>query len=309
MPAIAQVADDSGPWVVLVGSGYLITPQQNQSNRGGARAGTTFYVLNPETGAVFASYDTGDDPTKESLKAGLHSDATTLGPINTRFVNRVYVGDSEGWLYRLTVTKPNGSSVGLTNPVRLFDASEWNPIYASVAAKETSPGQTYIFVATGLDTLPWTRVKKIQQFALYGLLDTGGNTATKVFEKKLDKADGGSSDERPSAAPTIAGTVVYFTTTTEYPDTPCRIAEATLFPFTFAGAIAHDVTGDGRVDDKDAGGMQMATGRATGPYVADKHLYFGTDNKVQIFGDPNGYNNNVALARSDFRMLSWREVR
>jgi hypothetical protein len=47
--------------------------------------------------------------------------------------------------------------------------------------------------------------------------------------------------------------------------------------------------------------------RATAPFVVDQHLIFAAGDKVEMFGDPNDYNNGVGQV--GVRILSWREVR
>ena len=51
----------------------------------------------------------------------------------------------------------------------------------------------------------------------------------------------------------------------------------------------------------------IAGSRATAPFIVDQHLAFEIGGKVQLFGDPNAYNNGVGNA--GVRLLSWREVR
>jgi hypothetical protein len=50
-----------------------------------------------------------------------------------------------------------------------------------------------------------------------------------------------------------------------------------------------------------------AGARATAPFVVDQHLGISVGGKVQMFGDPNDYNNGVGQV--GVRILSWREVR
>jgi hypothetical protein len=51
----------------------------------------------------------------------------------------------------------------------------------------------------------------------------------------------------------------------------------------------------------------VAGARATAPFVVDQHLVFATGGKVEMFGDPNDFNNGVGQV--GVRILSWREVR
>jgi Tfp pilus tip-associated adhesin PilY1 len=66
-PAVGQVLDDSGPFTVLIGSGFLPYSTQQQTNRGGAVAGTTFYVLKAKDGTLLDSKDVGSDGLSENV--------------------------------------------------------------------------------------------------------------------------------------------------------------------------------------------------------------------------------------------------
>lgn len=304
-PSVGQIGDESSPWVVLVGSGYLPPDVQSQANRGNVRAGTTFYVLDAATGRLLASHDVGDDSNRDSLKNALVADPSTAGASESRFMDRAYIGDLEGKLWRYRLSNSSGT-VRLTSQTRIYDAAEWNPFYQSMAVMPDGAGGHYIFAATGSDVLPWTLNKKIQHFGILGVQDSGGNSASRKFEIKLDKADSAGADERPTANPSVAGGVVFFTTTTEYPDTPCRSCESSLFALGASGNAAYDLNQNGRLDSKDVE-LSRTVGRSTSVYVADKHLYYGTEQGLSIFGDPEGFNNSIV--RNMFRTLAWRELR
>ena len=62
-PAVGQVLSNAGPYTVLVGSGFFPYTRQQQANRGGVIAGTTFYVLNAEDGAVSGAARTSSATT------------------------------------------------------------------------------------------------------------------------------------------------------------------------------------------------------------------------------------------------------
>jgi hypothetical protein len=100
---------------------------------------------------------------------------------------------------------------------------------------------------------------------------------------------------------------VFFTTVTEYPDTPCRTCESSLWALGSSGSAAYDMNKDGRLSTSDLE-LKRELGRSTSVYVADKHLYYGTEKGgLSIFGDPVGFNNSIV--RNMFRTLAWRELR
>ena len=99
-PSIGQIEDASGPYVVMTGSGYLAQSVEEQAHRGSVRAGTTFYLLDVDTGTVHDSFDVGDESGKDHLKNALQADPTAVGPASSRFIDKAYIGDTEGNLWR-----------------------------------------------------------------------------------------------------------------------------------------------------------------------------------------------------------------
>jgi hypothetical protein len=91
------------------------------------------------------------------------------------------------------------------------------------------------------------------------------------------------------------------------------VPDANLYAFTFIGGPAYDTNNDGKVTSgtggtADSSRLRTTTGaRATAPFIVDQHLVFGTGNKIEMFGDPQDFNNGVGQA--GVRILSWREVR
>jgi hypothetical protein len=53
--------------------------------------------------------------------------------------------------------------------------------------------------------------------------------------------------------------------------------------------------------------FSVAGARATSPFISDQHLVFAAGNKLEMFGDPNDFNNGVGQA--GVRILSWRLVK
>ena len=317
-PAVGQVVNSLSPYVALVGSGFLPATVQSQSNRGGQKAGTTFYIIRVDTGAVVASKDVGDDNKAESvdncvaagdcskIKNALQSDPLAAGPQGSRFISDAYIGDLDGRIWRFDLTLTTSDIPAFSgSAVKLYDDSSSQPIFNSMAEIDVGATQRYLFVGTGSDLLSSVGVS--QQYKLLGVLDQG-TSGSVTFTHLLTKVDGVGDDEKVTAFPAVAGDVVFFTTTTFRPAALCSLPDANLYALTFIGGAAYDSTGDDKVTAADSPKVTTIAGvRATAPFVVDQHLVFGSGEKLQLFGDPQDFNNGVGQA--GVRILSWREVR
>ena len=317
-PAIGQVIGPASPYVALLGSGFLPVSVQNQANRGGRAAGTTFYMLRISDGSVLGSKSVGDDNKGENvdncavsgdcsqIKNALQSDPLAAGPQGSRFISDVYIGDLDGRIWRLDLVLGVGDVPGFSGgPVKLYDDANSQPIFNSMAEIDVGTTQRYLFVGTGSDLLSSVGVS--QQYKLLGVLDQGVSGSV-TFTRLLTKVDGIGDDEKVTAYPAVAGDVVFFTTTTFRPAALCSLPDANLYALTFIGGAAYDNTGDNTVTNADTPKVVTIAGvRATAPFVVDQHLVFGTGTNLQLFGDAQDFNNGVGQA--GVRILSWREVR
>jgi hypothetical protein len=168
--------------------------------------------------------------------------------------------------------------------------------------------QQYLFVGTGSDLLPQNKVNT--QYALLVVQDQGPS-GTRTAMIRLELTDGLAGDEKVSAFPAVAGDIVFFSTTT-YRAGSCAMPDGNLYAFTFIGGPAYDTTGDGKVTSSggaaDTPKIRTSAGaRATAPFIVDQHLVVGVGKKIEMFGDPEDFNNGVGQA--GVRILSWREVR
>jgi Tfp pilus tip-associated adhesin PilY1 len=120
-----------------------------------------------------------------------------------------------------------------------------------------------------------------------------------------------ATGERASTSPSVAGDIVFYTTTTEVAGTPCADFSANLYALTYAGGAAYDANGNDKVDGNESPIAKTLAGRATAPFIVDQHLYFGTSGangaRVEAFGDPEDFNNGIGQV--GVRILSWREIR
>ncbi len=317
-PAVGQVESDDSEYVVLVGSGFLAHARQQQANRAGVVAGTTFYVLSAATGAVLDSRDVGSDGVAETVdncavvndcrrsKNALQADPVATGPTDSRYITKAYIGDLDGRVWRFDLGLNASRTARVSGAPRLlFDATNVHPIFASMASVNVGGTQDYLFFGSGSDLLPSAGVS--QAYKLFGVLDSNG-VGLKKFDIALEAVDGQAGDEKVSAFPAVAGDIVFFTTTTYWPAAPVTPPTANLYAVTFIGGAAYDGNGDMRLTSKDLPKLRsVPAGRATAPFAVDQHLVFAAGNKVEILGDPRDYNNGVG--QMGVRILSWRERR
>jgi hypothetical protein len=257
------------------------------------------------SGAVLEHRDVGDEAARSLLKNALHADPSVAGPPGTRFVNHAYIGDTEGRLWRFNLVNGENGTIGLDPAVKIYDASEANPIFNSPTLADVGASNRYIFLSTGTNILP--SAKKLQNFRLIGLLDTGSGSGLIRFDIALERTGGRPGDERPASAPVVAGDAVFFATTTDFPEDPCAAPESELRALTYVGGPAYDTTGDDKVDARDGITITRMTGRATTVATVDRHAFVVAGSKLESFGDPQDFNNGVG--RPEVRVVSWREVR
>ena len=319
-PAVGPIFNSSGPYAVMLGSGFLPYSAQQQSNRGSVIAGTTFYLLNVKDGTVYDSRDVTTDGVNETnndcrvdngtagcqkMKNALQTDPVATGPADSRYVTKSYIGDLDGNVWRFDISLDGSNNPIINNRVKLYASGADQPIFNSMATVNVGGTQQYIFYGTGSDILPQTDKNTV--YRLLGVLDNGA-TGSKTMERLLTKTGTSSvtSDERVTAFPAVAGDIVFFTTTLL--KTLCVAPDANLYAFTFIGGPAYDNTGDNTIGKTDTPLVKTIAGkRATAPYIVDQHLVFGAGGDVSIFGDSSDYNNGIGQA--GVRILSWREVR
>jgi len=193
-------------------------------------------------------------------------------------------------------------------------AGTGQPIYASSALLFVGAADVYMFFATGSDLLASSAPGGTGEFKLYGFKDIGPGEAPTKFAVDLEtvtNSGGLATGERPSTSPSVAGDIVFYTTTTESAATPCADFSANLYALTYAGGAAYDTNSNGKIDNNESPIAKTLAGRATAPFIVDQHLYTGTSGangaRVEAFGDPEDFNNGIGQV--GVRILSWREIR
>ena len=315
-PSIGRVAQDTGPFAAIMGSGSFPASAQQSAGRGGTAAGQRVYMLDAGDGVLYDSVDVGSDGRAETvdncvtvtgagcsaLKNAIQADVATSGPAGNRVISRAYVGDLDGNVWRFDTVLRSGQPHFSTPARKLFAAGPDQPLFGALATVIVGTRQ-YLFFGSGSQFLPSNGVNG--SYKLFGVID---GAATPSFVFPLTSTDGLEGDEKVAVAPAVAGTTVFFTSSISQPNAPCAGIDAALYGFTFAGGVAYDTNEDDVVDRRDSPRIAtLARARvATSPFVADHHLWLGGGKALTVFGDPQSFNTDVGDAA--VRIVSWRRV-
>ena len=326
-PAVGSLDATRTVSAVIVGSGYFPDIETLIPNRGPAapKAGNAMYLLDVDTGLPLGNASGATCPTISSgsgsgdgcavigdvangRKNGLQADPTAAGESGAVAVSKAYLGDLDGKYWRFNFT-----SAGAITVDQMVDTGQ--PIYASSALLFVGTTDVYMFFATGSDLLASSAPGGTGTFKLYGLKDnkpaSGATTKFAVDLTAVTNSSGLATGERPSTSPSVAGDIVFYTTTSEVAATPCADFSANLYALTYAGGAAYDANGNDKIDSNESPVAKTLAGRATAPFIVDQHLYFGTSGangaRVEAFGDPEDFNNGIGQV--GVRILSWREIR
>jgi hypothetical protein len=329
-PAVGPLDQNRATNAVIAGSGYFPDIEALIPSRGASapKAGSALYLIDVDTGQLLGNpsgtscpvissgsgsglgcVSIGDVTTGgNTRKNALQADPTAAGAAQSLVVSKAYLGDVDGQYWRFDFTQS-----GSISAVRMIDTAQ--PIYNSSALLFVGSTDVYMFFATGSDLLPTTAPGGTGTFKLVGLKDNApASGATLKFAINLatvSDSSGLANGERPSVAPSVAGDIVFYSTTTETASTPCSDFSAKLYALTYVGGGAYDANNNGRIDNNESPVVRTMAGRATAPFIVDQHLYIGTAGatgaNIEAFGDPEDFNNGIGQV--GVRILSWREIR
>src|SRR6266542_3772052 len=313
---------------VIVGSGYFPDIETQIPARGAAapKAGNALYLFDADTGALLgnatgttcATITSGvvsnsgcvniGDVAANGRKNAIQADPSAAGASGSNIVSKAYVGDIDGKYWRFNFTSAGRITADLM-------ADTGVPIYASSALLFVGTSDVYMFFSTGSDLLSVKTPGGTGTFRLYALKDNapaaGSTTKFSIDLTTVTSTNGVATGERPSASPSVAGDIVFYTTNSQSAATPCADFTSNLYAVTYAGTAAYDANNNGRIDTNESKIAKTLAGRATAPFIVDQHLYFGTagdtGSNLQSFGDPEDYNNGIGQV--GVRILSWREIR
>jgi len=327
-PAVGALDSARDTTAVIVGSGYFPDIEASLPGRGAAapKAGNAMYLLDVDTGLLLGdesgascttiSGGSGSgfgcvvigDVAGNGRKNAIQADPTAAGESGSVAVSKAYVGDIDGKYWRFNFTADGEIRVNLM-------ADTGVPIYASSALLFVGSTDVYMFFATGSDLLASSAPGGTGTFKLYGLKDNypaaGSTTKFSISLATVTNTNGLATGERASTSPSVAGDIVFYTTSTTNASTPCADFSSNLYAITYAGGAAYDSDGNGKLDKNESPIVKTLAGRATAPFIVDQHLYIGTPgaggNRVDAFGDPEDFNNGIGQV--GVRILSWREIR
>jgi hypothetical protein len=329
-PAVGPLDPDRTTNAVIVGSGYFPDIEWDIPARGSTVAGNALYLIDAATGSLLgnssgtcSAISSGSGSSSgcaiigdvnNGRKNALQADPTAAGQASSVIVEKAYLGDIDGnyWRFNFTPT-------GVITARKMLNVSnaQLQPIYASSALLFIGSAEVYMFFATGSDLLPANAPGGTGTFKLYGLRDVAPTSAaTTKFTISLaatTNTAGLATGERPSTSPSVAGDIVFYTTTTESAAAPCAEFTGKLYAVTYTGGAAYDSALDinATLDKNESPVVAALAGRATAPFIVDQHLYLATIGaggvNIEAFGDPEDFNNGVGQV--GVRILSWREIR
>jgi hypothetical protein len=277
-------------------------------------------------------------------KNALQADVVTAGPGGDKFIGRAIAADLDGniWSFPLTLDQTNTPVWDLSfgpNPSNRFTAASNAkplklPIYNGMAIVPYPGWQMYIMWAQGSDKLPtwcmggigaaahycnytgvpwsWADTSSASKVA-YGvvsLLDNNNASFSNTFYSyQFATSVTNEEGERPVGSPAVAGYVLFIATNQKVSSQYCSTLNANLYAFNISGGAAYDGNRNGTLDAAsiDAKIKSISGTTSTGAFTIDRHVAFGVGTKVELFGDPQGFNNGVGAA--GIRFLSWREIR
>jgi Tfp pilus tip-associated adhesin PilY1 len=327
-PAVGALTANRSVTAVVVGSGYFPDIEAAIPNRGATapKAGNAMYLIDADTGLLLGNSSGSSCPAISSgsgsgtgcvmigdvagngRKNAIQADPTAAGQSGSVAVSKAYVGDIDGRYWRF-----NFDASGKITVNAMVDTGQ--PIYASSALLFIGTADVYMFFATGSDLLASSAPGGTATFKLYGLKDNypaaGATTKFAIDLAKVTDTNGLATGERPSTSPSVAGDIVFYTTSKESAGTPCADFTSNLYAMTYIGGGAYDTNNNGKLDNNESPIVKTMAGRATAPFIVDQHLYTGTSGangtRVEAFGDPEDFNNGIGQV--GVRILSWREIR
>jgi type IV pilus assembly protein PilY1 len=225
-PAIGKVkVRGVDTYVGFVGGGHR--------GSGDSDSGKAFFALDLASGTRLWEYVSGPGATddRQYMRFSVAATPTAVDTDNDGYVDRVYVGDIGGqlWKFDVTATDPGswkGKRLFAVEPVQADDSAARRPIYAAPAVALDQHRGVWLFFGTGDRSLP----NGPSAGRFYGLKDdtdmSGGAALTDASPGIKDVTTGnvagaqgwyvvlGGRGEKVLAPPTVFNGIVFFSTFT-----------------------------------------------------------------------------------------------
>ncbi len=342
-PAIGKVkmSDGTDKYVAFVGGGYD-TPQNNNS-------GKAFFVIDLANGSkLWEYYNSSSSDDRQYMNFSLPASPTAVDLNNDGYIDRVYIGDVGGQLWKFDLSKPaalSGSVVTTCAGVsstncwmgkRIFAAasSQTNPpasgeyypaqaIYGAPALSYDLTGNLWVYFGTGDRNHP----NNASTNRFYGIKEnttmTNGSTLT---ESSLTNVTSGSgtvtqgwyvvlaNNEKVLSSADVFNKIVFYTTFTPVTTAACGSGggNAKLYAVNLT-------SGDGAINlstgAKLASGQgALTTAKAIGTGIPSKPMVIirqsgNTGNPYVISGTTNQQISSASVPQvTSKRLVGWREV-
>jgi type IV pilus assembly protein PilY1 len=339
-PAIGKIRKSDGTdiFVAFLGGGYD-TAQNNNT-------GKAFYVINLADGSkLWEYYNNSSTDDRQYMNYSLAASPTAVDLNNDGYIDRVYIGDVGGQLWKFDVSAPAAVSGGaITNwdPAqkgkRVFAAAagQANPpvageyfpaqgIYVPPALAYDVAGNLWIFLGTGDRNHP----NNDSSNRFYGIKETtdmtngSAHTLTEASLTNLTSGSGSVSQgwyvtlagkEKVLAAPDVFNRIVFFTTFTPVTSAACGTGggNAKLYAANMTSGDAALNLATGAVLPQGQSALAMSKGIGTG--IPSEPIIIlnpssNTGNPYVITGTTNQQISNTPIPPVSIkRLLAWREV-
>jgi type IV pilus assembly protein PilY1 len=341
-PAIGKVrmADDTDKWVAFIGGGFDSTHANYNS---GVKTSEAFFAIDLSNGTKLWEYynATGSTDDRQYMNFSLPASPTAVDLNNDGYIDRVYIGDVGGQLWKFDVAPTGGATLSgsLINNwtgKRLFAAAstQTNP----PAAGEFYPAQAiyfpptlaydgnknlWIFFGTGDRYHP----NNTSSNRFYGVKEnTDMTNGTNLSESSLANLTSGSgtvsqgwyvvlgSNEKVLASSDVFNSVVLFTTFTPVTAAVCGTGggDAKLYSIYMTTGDAALNLSSGTV--LTAGQSALTAAKAIGTGIPSKPIIIMSQsgNKATpyvITGTTNQQISNTQIPQvTNRRLVGWREV-
>ena len=150
-PQLGKIADgNSGKWVAFIGGGYDINQDASPVATSDTK-GRAIYVVDIQTGSLIWSFSNANNP---DMKYSIPSDITRLDSDGDGTVDRLYVGDTGGRVWRFDIGDPtpgnwSGKMVFNSNPGTSDHRKMFYPVDVTLESDKSKANYELLLFGTG----------------------------------------------------------------------------------------------------------------------------------------------------------------